>query len=413
MHHFLTIKQTIYWFGLAAALCAPVSALSGDFEGYWAAQEEVGVERTEERRAEEQPAVHEFFADGRLTGRVEREFSATGLLDREVHRTFNAAGEVGVVETTRFNSAGAAIEQRLEVTDPMVAMHLMTFEPFSMSSKSVTWEYDAAGRMTREVTVIVDGPTLVRAWEYDELGREIRYDDQGRTLSTEYDELGNVIREVSTYPESDGLGGYERVVEREFEGDRLLRERSFDSRGDLERETTNSYDGQGRLVLSRQTALNIEEIEYRYIPSGQVRITRSNFDLTGDWDRVRVEVFNSEGVRLLHQEDQPFDGVVDWYETFSFDEAGRAIRHLAQSRDEVFHDTTWTRENDGTVVISSRAGWRPSIETSRIDESGNEFLIELTALDGTPLERTSRVFNSEGLMTEETREVFDPVLHLH
>ena len=261
--------------------------------------------------------------------RVEDTVDANGALTSRVLRgdgwqrdeLFGPDGCLGILTLQRFNAQGEPLVREVVVLDGELAFALSPYG--GLISSLSTWRYDARGHLVR--------------WEVD-----------GQVVEYTRDEAGNAVREDAPY-------GDERLVTaRVFDADgQLLSEKA--TAGDVELwRVENVYDGAGRPLSAVRTQTGrVAHVRWEYDGDRLTRrVSREDWSGDGHPEREDVNTFDAEGRKIGFTQDQPYDGRLDWRETFELDADGNVLRHQGRNlaSDELMIDVRYEYE-DGLEVL--------------------------------------------------------------
>jgi RHS repeat-associated protein len=284
---------------------------------------------------------------------------------------FNERGAVkdplGIARITTNDGAGRPVETRVVKTAPNGDRLLLQWS---------TQEYDALGRVTKNVQKLFNAPLLIPPTGdpagaidittrtiYDDVARKITtIDARGNQAVTDLDELGRVVRmtdpmgnKIETTYDVRGNKTAEARIDREVDGST----RTFT--------TTYEYDGENRLVSiidpQGQTAAQYEyDVRGNRITEtdGEGNVTRFEYDLNGQ----RTNRTDPEGGQTVYYYDA--SNRLEWIEdakshrtTFQYDAYGNLVEEKrvdgarwSFTYDENHNRKTVTDPNGTTVTFT-------------------------------------------------------------
>lgn len=321
------------------------------------------------------PRVEDQVAgDGSLQGRILR---GDGWQRDEL---YTPQGCLGILTLRTFNADGQPTREELRIFDPELAFQL---SPYGGLQPGVT------------------------TWDYDQDGGLIRWSTLHGTITFERDARGNVIREVAPYGEE------EMVTVRTFDRHDQLLSAEASVEGRVLWAEVWTYAGEGRpLTFDRvHESGGTANVSYDYDGDRLVRRT-STEHWQGDSrpERREVEHFDAEGRKIEFTSDQPYDGRIDWRETYEFDGEGNLVLHQARNvaTGELMRNVRHTYDDQGRQT-------RTDYGDGRVIESSYDDADRLTGqrvLRHGELQRETRtVYHSAGaILLQETDSDGDGVV---
>lgn len=310
-------------------------------------------------------------------------------------RDFDDVGAVLAV-SRRFDASGHVVALRSErMDDP--PRHTFHDDVFVLPPRRfvTTTTYDSTGRKIGEATdADIDGTIdLERWWTFDAAGHEValgvREGEAHFLLRRTYDAGGFLVLEESGTDE--GVMDSTRWTRR-ADGEPLWSERTHAGVSDYVTEW--SYDGSGKLVKS---------------------VTTSKAS-------VRTTLFDSAKRIIEEREDNPKDGVDDWFHRITYDGSGHVIRDHEFGVGGDIRDIDETYDDKGR--LSSRvekAGANVHHETHTYDACGAETSVS-SEVNGKPATISKLTMDARGFIVLEElgrpeidtriRRLFDTVGHL-
>ncbi len=371
---------------------------------------------------------------------VEEEQDAAGLLSSQTLRWLDQAGVVrqervalispaqclGLLTLKKFNEDGQITEERVEVVDPNFVGSIMAY--VIVVSTTRRWTYDAEGREIHvQSDFDFDGTFDHHIWSaYDDEGRLVRRENTLEGLDPDsligtlgwgaealletwtYDARGNTLVETAEHPR------WSRRIEQTFDAqDRLLTLRRFES-GALAEDTARTWrpDGQPLTLRTHNPQYQDTQVTWFYTDEGTLARVDSfeDFGADGLFDRLNREHFDTRGLRTLYEQDQPFDGRIDWRERARFDEAGRMIwaQSVNEAEGAVVSEIRWTFNDAGLEIAEAVVvrGWQGmhALKSTDYDPAGNPLRVAWTDERGQLLREHRFNYDDAGRLLTEAHD---------
>lgn len=276
---------------------------------------------------------YHYDALGRLTTTMDALNRKTSFNYDDLNRLIGATDALNGNSSQSFDKDG----NRTGLTDP--------------NGNTTQFTHDRSGRLTAEIVAtgdrvtytynardlvetLTNGRNQVRRFEYDKLGRVVRFADPDGEVSYTYDENGNVL----TVTDAEG------TIERRY--DALNRVTWYrDARGNV---IEYDYDSVGNLV--RLTYPDGRAVQYAYDDADRLisvtdwngRETRYGYDKNGRLVRterpngtVRTRYYDNYG-QLIQQSDVKADGELIIRYDYNYDAAGNIIEEKVTPEPEPF-----------------------------------------------------------------------------
>ncbi len=335
------------------------------------------------------------------------------------------AGEdcLGVRVVTVSDAQGRPLESRTEIYDPNTPVLINTFVP--LEQHSIKWSYNEEGQeVLVEVDMGIDG-------EVEHVTRST-WDGQGRLVARSAEpvaqtdtqsmwHLNDSTSERWVYGDggevthtsmvTHGMSFFTTITETRHNanGDLVHREVVSDGvRTSLEERT---WRGPGLPLTHEVWHQNSRQTFARWFyDNSQTHAVRmeSEEDFNGDGvlDRAEETWFDAQGRVVLFEQDQPFDGVVDWQEETVWGEGEQKLRETARTGrgGPLYSEIVWTLDDQGRVVEvqgRSLAGGFTNHEALSYDAQGR--LIETISTRTANNSRTRRIHQT--LYDDEAQSV--------